>query len=89
MRTITIIIYFVPLILLFIVSYALSSRSKVYKVTILDFNTNDKAIFIVKALSKTKVYEVVCKHLLKNKIEGTIIDVCNASVIYNNTILNL
>lgn len=86
METIYIISNFILLILLFIIT---NNRSKAYKVTIVDFNTNDKAIFIVKTLSKAKAYEVVSKSLLKNKIEGTIIDVCNICYMTNNTILNL
>ena len=84
-----IILYFVIIILLCIISYLVNSRSKCYKVIIVDFNTNDKAVFIVKARSKAKVYEVVSKYLLKNKIDGIIVDVHNTSFINNNTILNL
>ena len=88
MDTIFIIIYFIILFLLCSINYLTNSRSKAYKVTILNFKTNTKAIFIVKSRTKAKTYEIVSKFLIKNQIEGAIVDVCNICYMTNNTILN-
>lgn len=89
METIFIIIYLVIITLISIISYLANSRSKAYKVTILDFKTNKKTFLIVKSKTKSKTYEIVSKFLVKNQIEGVIIEVFNIAYISNNIILNL
>ena len=88
MDTIFIIIYFIILFLLCVISYLTNSRSKVYSVIVFDFKTNKRTIFIVKSRTKSKTYEIVSKFLVKNKMEGVIIEVCNVCYMTNNTILN-